>query len=190
MMYETPQIETERLILKRGTLEDLQKVYEYDFRKLRDIGGEFKFVKLNLKEVEGWEIPVPESYDWIIYLKDTMEPIGNVTADREQKNIKAIELAYNTHPNYWRMGYTTEALINIMDFLFSQGYENILSGYDEGNNKSKSIGKKLGFLPYKKKENAWMKNDMPITSYTTIMSKERFYELYNGKAIKNEAKIL
>lgn len=184
MMYETPQLETERLILKRGTLKDLQKVYEYDFRKLRDIAGEFEFVKYDSKKIEGWEIPEPESYDWVIYLKDTMEPIGNVTADREQKNIKAIELAFNTHPNYWRMGYTSEALIEIMKFLFNQEYENILCGYDEGNIKSKSIGKKLGFLPYKKKENAWMKNGIPITSYTTIMSKETFYELYKGKMVK------
>lgn len=184
MMYETPQLETERLILKRGTLKDLQKVYEYDFRKLRDIAGEFEFVKYDPKKIEGWEIPEPESYDWVIYLKNTMNPIGNVTADREQKDIKAIELAFNTHPNYWRMGYTSEALIEIMKFLFNQEYENILCGYDEGNIKSKSIGKKLGFLPYNKKENAWIKNGIPITSYTTIMSKETFYELYKEKMVK------
>lgn len=184
MIYETPQLETERLILKRGTLKDLQEVYEYDFRKLRNIAGEFEFVKYDPKNIEGWEIPEPESYDWVIYLKDTMEPIGNVTADREQKNIKAIELAFNTHPNYWRMGYTSEALIEIMKFLFNQEYKNILCGYDEGNIKSKSIGEKLGFVPYEKIENAWIKNGIPITSYTSILSKERFYELYDNKFIK------
>ena len=50
MEYETPIIETERLILKRGTLEDYQKVYEYDFTKLRDINGEFDFVKQDPKK--------------------------------------------------------------------------------------------------------------------------------------------
>lgn len=184
MMYETPQLETDRLILKRGTLKDLQKVYEYDFRKLRDIAGEFELVKQDPKNIEGWEIPASESYDWVIYLKDTMEPIGNVTADREQKDIKAIELAFNTHPNYWRKGYTSEALIEIMKFLFNQEYENILCGYDEGNIKSKSLVEKLGFVPYEKLENAWMKNGIPITSYTSIISKERFYELYGNKFIK------
>lgn len=181
MLYETPELETERLIIKRGTLSDLKKVYEYDFRKLRDIAGEFEFVKFDSQNLEGWEIPQPESYDWIIYLKETMEPIGNVTADREQKDIKAIELAFNTHPNYWRMGYTTEALIEIMKFLFNQSYENILCGYDEGNIKSKSIGEKIGFLPYKISENAWIKKGIPITTYTTILSKERFNELYGKK---------
>jgi ribosomal-protein-alanine N-acetyltransferase len=178
MIYETPQLETERLVLKKGTLKDLQKVYEYDFTKLRDIAGEFVFEKYDPKKIEGWEIPEPETYDWVIYLKDTMEPIGNVTADREQQDIKAIELAFNTHPNHWRKGYTTEALIEIMRFLFNNGYENILCGYDEGNIKSKAIGEKLGFIPYKVKENAWVKNGIPITSYTSILSKERFNELY------------
>ncbi len=178
MMYETPQLETERLILKRGTYDDFVKVYEYDFTKLRNINGEFEFVKYDPERLKGWEIPDPETYDWLLYLKETMEPIGNVVANREQKDIKAIELAFNTHPNYWRKGYTSEAIIEIMRFLFKQGYENILCGYDEGNIKSKSIGEKLGFLPYEVEENAWTKNGVSITRYTSILSKERFNELY------------
>ena len=87
----------------------------------------------------------PESYDWILYLKSSGEPIGNIAADREQKDIKGIELSFNTHPRFWRNGYTVEALIEIMNFLFNQGYENILCGYDEGNLKSKNIGEKLDF---------------------------------------------
>lgn len=181
MMYETPQLETERLILKRGTLQDLQKVYEYNFSKLRNITGEFVFEKQDPKKIEGWEEPVPETYDWVIYLKETMEPIGNVTADREQKDINAIELAFNTHPDYWRKGYTSEAVIEIMKFLFNNGYENILCGYDEGNYKSKAIGEKLGFEPYEVKEDAWFKNGTPITTYTSILSKEKFKELYDNK---------
>ena len=182
MICETPVLETERLILKRGTLEDYQKVYEYDFTKLRDINGEFDFVKRDPQKIKGYEEVYPESYDWILYLKASGEPIGNVVADREQQDIKSIELAFNTHPNLWKKGYTTEALIQIMKFLFDQGYENILCGYDEGNIKSKNIGEKLGFLPYKVEPNAWQKNGVPITSYMTIMSKERFKDLYSYRS--------
>lgn len=184
MIYETPQLETDRLILKSGTLNDFEKVYEYDFRKLRDIAGEFELVKLDPETIKGWENPEPNTYDWILYLKDTMEPIGNIVADREQKNINAIEIAFNTHPKYWKKGYTSEAIIEIMNFLFNNGYENIICGYDEGNVKSKALGNKLGFIPYKTKENAWIKNGIPITSYVTILSKIRFNELYSHKFIK------
>ena len=178
MIYETPTIETDRLILRRGILEDYQKVYEYDFTKLRNINGEFEFVKQDLKKIECFVDVIPETYDWIMYLKETGEPIGNVVAESEEKDISAISLAFNTHPNYWRHGYTYEAVIEIMRFLFEQGYKNILCGYDEGNIKSKGINQKIGFIQYKIKEDAWRKKGIPITTYTNIMSKERFYELY------------
>ena len=176
--YVTPLIETERLILKRAPLSDYLKVYEYDFTKLRNINDEFEFVKLVPKRVEGFEEIFEESYDWIVYLKDGMIPISNIVADREREDINSIELAFNTHPDYWRSGYTSEAIIGIMKFLFDNGYDNIICGYDEGNFKSKGIGEKLGFIPYEIKENSWVKNGVPITSYITVLSKERFYEKY------------
>ena len=45
--------------------------------------------------------------------------------------------------------------------------------------RDKNIGEKLGFLPYKVESNAWQKNGVPITSYMTIMPKERFKDLYS-----------
>ena len=93
-------------------------------------------------------------------------------------SISSIELSFNTHPDYWRCGYTKEAIIEIMKFLFNNGYEKIICGYDEGNYKSKAIGE-LGFVLYEVKENAWVKNGVPITSYTSVLTKERFNELYN-----------
>ena len=181
MIYKTPYLETSRLILKRGNLKDLQKVYEYNFMKLRNINGVFKFEKNNPKDIEGWENPIPNCYDWVVYLKDNMAPIANITADREQSKINAIELAFNTHPAYWRKGYTSEALIEIMKFLFDKGYDNILCGYEEGNFKSKFLGEKLGFIPYYTEQNIWIKTSTTINTYMTILSKERFLNLHNYK---------
>ena len=45
MFLITPELETERLILRKGTSDDFIKVYGYNFTKLRDIFGEFEFVK-------------------------------------------------------------------------------------------------------------------------------------------------
>ena len=178
MVYETPIIETERLILKRGNIEDYKKVYEYDFTKLRNINGEYEFIKQDLTKIEGFEEVYPESYDWIIYIKENLTPIGNITADREIKDINSIELSFNTHPHYWRCGYTKEALKGIISFLFNEGYDNIICCYDEGNIKSKNIAEKLGFTLYEVKEDAWRKNGIPITTYTSIMSKEFYKSKY------------
>ena len=73
MKYITPKLETGRLVLQRGSLEDFQKVYEYDFRKLRDICGEFEFVKQDPAAIKGYETYADEddALDWIIYLKES-----------------------------------------------------------------------------------------------------------------------
>lgn len=66
----SPKLETKRLILKRGTYDDYAKVYEYDFGKLRDIAGEFEYVKQDLELIKGYEKERENAYDWIIYLKE------------------------------------------------------------------------------------------------------------------------
>ncbi|MEG0994603.1 MAG: GNAT family N-acetyltransferase [Bacilli bacterium] len=184
MKYITPVLKTERLILKRGTLEDYQKVYEYDFRKLRNINNEFEMVKQDLEKIKGFDTYADEvdgEFDWIVYLKENEVPIANITADRENKNIKSTELAFNMHPNYWRKGYMSEAIIKVLDFLFEYGFENVTCGYSEGNIKSKNIGEKLGFELNLIIPNAWEKDGVSITDYKAIMSKEKFNELYKPK---------
>lgn len=184
MIYVTPELETERLILKRGSKQDYEKVYEYDLTKLRDIAGEFEYVKINPKDIDGFETYADENdcvYDWIIYLKENGEPIGNVTVDREITELNSTELAFNLHPNYWGQGYMKESVIYIMEYLFDNGYENIMCGYSEGNIKSKKLNEKIGFELFSEIKNAWYKNGESITDYKTIMTRERFKELYQQK---------
>lgn len=55
MKYKIPILETERLILQKGSYEDYVKVYEYDFTRLRNIDGEFEFVKYDPEKLKGYE---------------------------------------------------------------------------------------------------------------------------------------
>lgn len=189
MKYITPTLSTERLKLKRGSLEDYEKVYEYDFTKLRDINGEFEFIEQDKTKIKGFDIYADETdevFDWIVYLKDNDVPVANIIANREDKDMRSIELSFNMHPSYWKQGYMTEAIIEILEFLFENGFDNVICGYSEGNIKSKNIGVKLGFEPFGTIEKAWEKQGVPITDYKTIMSKERFNSLY--KNIENRQK--
>ena len=186
MIYKVPILETKRLILKHGNLHDFEQVYEYDFTKLRDIAGEMEFVKYDINKLKGIEILEENTYDWIIYLKDNMLPIGNIVADREDNNIKSTELSFNLHPLYWRCGYMTEAIIEVMNYLFNNGFENIICGYSEGNIKSKKLNEKLGFIPYKTIEESWFKNGIPITDYKSIMNKSRFDKLYGQDSLEKK----
>lgn len=184
--YKTIKLETSRLILDKGTIEDFVSVFEYNFSKLRDVNNEFVFEKLDPNYIRSWfkdgeinyylENEKNHVFDWIIYLKDNT-PIGNITADRENFEINSIEVSYNLHPNYWGNGYMGEAVKVVIDYLFSVGYDNVICGYDEGNIKSKRICEKLNFKLYNVKKNAWQKDGKPIDTYYMIMEKDRWKEL-------------
>lgn len=108
-------------------------------------------------------------------------------AKRIVEDINAIEVAFNLHPNFWGKGYMKEACVEVMKYMFSLGFDNILCGYDEGNVKSAKINAKIGFKPYYEQKNAWYKNGIPITTYHNIMSKQDFDRLYlNDKNNQND----
>ena len=175
--YKSEPIETERLILKKGTLDDYLAVYEYDFTKLRDIDGEFEYQKQDAEQFKKSFEPNIEQYHinneathtfaWIMYLDEI--PIGEILADREDKN--DTEIAFNLHPNYWGNGYMPEAIIAVLNYLFDLGYENIRAGYSDGNVKSKRALEKTGFESCGVEKNAWTKNGEPIDVYKMIMTK-------------------
>ena len=188
--YETVELNTENLVIKKGTSQDCIKIYEYDMLKCRGIAGEDVIVKSdkennfigdNVDEYYKCFCKEEKMYDWYVYLKPNLVPIANITADREIEDIKAIELAYNMHPDYWRKGYMTEALKAVMKHLFSLGYENIIMGYDEGNIKSKNLIEKLGLEDYQTIKNAFVKNGVSIASYMKIINVNDFNKIGKEK---------
>ena len=183
MKYTTPTLETERLRLGRGTEADFARVYEFNFCHLRDIDGDFAFVRQDPSIAADFVTYADEedAMDWIIYKKDTGTPIGNITADRPVEEIGAMELSFNLHPDFWGREYMKEAAVAVMRHLFSLGFDAILCGYSEGNRKSKRLTEKLGFSPYAVKENAWMKNGHPITDYICILHRSTIDALYSNQ---------
>lgn len=179
--YRTIRLETDRLIIDKGTSEDCIKIYEYDMLKCRGIAEEEKielskdlvdFIGPDNNEYYDKVCVDEKMFDWYIYLKSNNYPIGNVTADREIDEINSIELTFNMHPNYWRNGFMSEAVKKIINYLFDKGYDNIIMGYDDGNVKSKSFIEKLGAKFYYTKENAYQKNGVNISTTLMIISKE------------------
>ena len=185
MKYKMPVLETERLILKRGTFDDYEKVYEYDFTKLRNIAGEFEFVKYdnieNLKLFANNYDNEENMLNYIVYLKETEEPIGNIVLEGYDEKNKSLEIAYNLHPNYWRKGYMTEAVLKVMDYAYTNlNIENITCGYAEENYKSKGLNKKIGFNYYGEKIEYYPRLNKNIKHIITIMNKEDFYKKHNN----------
>lgn len=182
MKYIIPVLQTDRLILKKGTYEDYVKVYEYDLTRLRNIAGEFEFVKYDPNKLKGIETYADEEenvLDFIVYLKDNNQPIGNIVYDRYDDKNKSLEIAVNLHPNYWKKGYMTEALLCSMEYVFNNlDIDNIRYGYAEENYKSKGLSDKIGFHFYNYHIEHYTRLDKNIREISTIMSKDEFNEKY------------
>ncbi len=179
--YETIEIKTDRLILKRGSFEDYLKVYEYDFNKLSGVNQVVSFERQNIRKIKSWfkggmknyykKLVKAHMFDWIIY--DNQEPVGNVLTGDEDLENNSIELMVNVHPSFWGRSYAKEALSVTLDYLFKIGYEGVTCKYLDGNLKAKKLVEKLGFKPYKIKMDAYYNGDSDIIDeYVLIMKKE------------------
>lgn len=183
MNYETIDLKTKNLVIKKGDLESFLKVYEYDFNKLKEVDGVLKLEKQNQSRIEksfkhGTEsyyrkIKKAKMFDWIIFLNNN--PIGNIYATDMEKD-KSVNVEFNLHPNYWGHGFIVEALKAIIEYLFSMGFDNIISGYEDGNNKAKRVMEKLIFKPYKVINDSYTSTlDNKIDEYKMIITKDDWF---------------
>ena len=174
--YETINIETDRMILKKGDSFASKKVYEYDLTKCTGIDGQNELVKFdnpidfigdNVEEYYN-ECENDKIYDWYLYLKKDNIPIGNILADREDET-GAIELSYNIHPDYWGKGYATEAVQSIIEYLKELKYKKVIIHFYDGNNKSKRVCEKLGFKLNSKELKFYKPTNKNIEEYEYVL---------------------
>lgn len=195
MVGKFHRIETDRLIVDYGTVEDYKKIHEYNFNDLQNTFGIMRLTKNNPRDVESWfgeniedwysHIESQNHYQVVVFLKESNKPIADIGFDRIVEDINAIEISCWLHPKYWGNGYMTEALISTMNYIYDQGYDNIIAGYFEGNDRSKKLQKRLGFIPFGIEYSS--SNYGKIKSYKNILSKEKFLELY-GEMNKSKEK--
>lgn len=188
MNYEVLELRTNRLIIKKGNKEDFLKVYEYDFNKLKNVDNICKLVKQDDNKINELfkkgsksyynKIKKAKMFDWIIYINNN--PIGNILTTYEDYNNKTIEISGNIHPSYWGNGFMPEASLKVIEYLFSLGYDNIISSYLEGNIKAKRVMNKLGFKPYKIIKDLYISEQgNKLDEYKTILTKEDFLSRTN-----------
>lgn len=186
MKNKIPVLESDNLILKRGTIEDYKKVYEYDYKYLTGMYGPIEYKPFDsnlLEDYYNYANEVDEVYDWIVYTKNN-EAIANIVADRVDHENNSIELAFNLHPTYWGNGYMKEALIEVMGYLYDLGYDKIIYGYIDNNEKSRKLNEKLGFTYTHIVPNAYEVNGENYTEIYTEMTKDHYNELYKNRSKK------
>ncbi|MCH4221751.1 MAG: GNAT family N-acetyltransferase [Solobacterium sp.] len=147
----TVRLETERMILRRITNDDVQQVYDnwasdpavtefLTWPPHADTGVTEEIVK---SWVDSYDRP--DFYHWGMELKSTHELIGNISTVGMNEQIGEVVIGYCMGTAWWHQGYMSEALQRIMDFFFDEVQVNrIQSDHDPHNPHSGMVMQKCG----------------------------------------------
>jgi ribosomal-protein-alanine N-acetyltransferase len=147
----TVTLETERLILRRFTLDDADAM----FRNWCNDPEVTKFLMWqthkNVEETrqirEEWvsAYEQPDNYQWAIVPKDFGEPIGSIAVVHKNDEAKMVQIGYCIGKAWWHLGYTSEALTELVRFFFENvGVNRIESRHDPRNPNSGKVMLKAG----------------------------------------------
>lgn len=118
------------------------------------------FAHKNIQETESvialWEknYSQPNFYQWAILLRKIDEPIGSIgVVDLDEEKLSC-EIGYCIGKPFWHQGYTTEALKEVVKFLFEQvNFETINARHDIRNPRSGDVMRKCGMRSVEIREN-------------------------------------
>jgi [ribosomal protein S5]-alanine N-acetyltransferase len=146
-----PILETERLHLIEINEQYNQKYYEIMSldEVTRYYGMEsLKSVEEAAKMIDSFKnnFLSNRSIRWGIILKGKQEFIGTLGLNNLNLANKRAEIGYEIHPNYWRNGFTSEAVKEVLRYSFQElGLYRIGAVVYPENIASSSLLKKLGF---------------------------------------------
>lgn len=148
----TQRIETQRLTLRRFKHSDAEMMY----RNWANDDEVTKFLtwpthqnsNITAALMEAWVMGYedPETYQWCIEYKENSEAIGSITVVSMLDRVESVEIGYCIGRHYWNQGIMTEAVKEVVDFLFTKvGVNRIEAHADPRNTGSGSVLLKSGF---------------------------------------------
>lgn len=147
----TLAIETERLLLRKFSLEDANDMFsnwasdsavtEYLSWQPHKTLDETRHTLLNWVE----DYKHINTYSWCIALKEMNLAIGHIAVIEINDKNQRCELGYCLGKSYWRQGLMTEALNGVIPFLFYEvGVNRIQAKYAADNAASGKVMEKAG----------------------------------------------
>lgn len=147
----TQTIETARLILRRIEISDIEMMYKnwtsdklvtkyvtWPTHESLEITRQYAEYKVN-------RYNNLMCYDWIVVLKATNEPIGEIEAINVSLVDKTAEMGDCYGSKFWNQGYGTEALKAFIDFMLNKvEVEKVYARYLSANPASGRIMEKAG----------------------------------------------
>ncbi|NLN07685.1 MAG: GNAT family N-acetyltransferase [Firmicutes bacterium] len=146
----TPQLETERLILRKLKLQDADDIFEYAADKEvtryltwethKSVEDARKFINFILDKYKK-----DEAGEWGIVLKETGKLIGSIGMPWHDKKNKRAEIGFVLSRKYWGQGIMPEAVNRVLQFAFAEmGLNRIECCHALHNEKSGRVMQKVG----------------------------------------------
>ena len=174
-------LETERLILRPWCEDDAEDLYKYASDP--DIGppaGWLPHTSVeNSRAIIRTVLSTPETY--AVCLKTDGKPIGSIGLHRNDlaEQDDEYELGYWIGKPFWGQGLITEASREMLRYAFENLKMNrVWCGYYDGNEKSRSVQEKLGFVHHRTTEGI----ELPLfgevrTGHSNLMTRERWQKV-------------
>ena len=122
----TKRIETERLVLRRFTLEDADAMYrnwasDLEVTKFL-MWPTHSSVEVTKEVLTDWvaSYEKDDRYEWCITKKEDGEPIGSIGVVKVSDRIKMAEIGYCISRDCWHQGITSEAMKAVMTYLLEE----------------------------------------------------------------------
>ena len=174
-------LETERLILRPWCDDDAPDLYIYASDP--DIGPPAGWPPHtsvdHSREIIRTVLTAPETY--AVCLKENGKPIGSIGFHRNDlaEDDDEYELGYWIGKPYWGQGLIPEAAREMLRYAFEDlNMNRIWCGYYDGNEKSRRVQEKLGFVYQRKTEGIEVSLLGEIrTGHSNLMTKERWQKV-------------
>lgn len=183
-LVNTPTLETERLILRKFTEDDLKALF--NIYKDKEVNTFLPWLPLKSMEeaknffneqyIEAYK--QPNGYKYAICLKTDNLPIGYVNVSMEDSH----DFGYGLLKQFWKQGIVTEASKVVVEQLKKDGIVYITATHDINNPSSGSVMKKLGMQYQYSYEEQWQPKNILVTFRMYQLNfdnnKERIYKKY------------
>lgn len=180
----TPKLETEKLILRKFTKDDLDALYEiYSDRDVNKFLPWFPLenegeVKSLFEEKYAAVYSKSQGYAYAICLKSDNYPIGYIKVDISD----SYDLGYGLRKEFWHKGIVSEATQALVEQLKKEGIPYITATHDINNPRSGGVMKRIGMEYKYSYEELWQPKNFLVTFRMYQLNldgnKDRIYKKY------------
>lgn len=161
----TPTLNTERLILRKFTEDDLEALYAiYSDEEVNRFLPWFPLKNLEetrtfFKERYETQYEKPQAYAYAICMKTDNVPIGYINVDMEDHH----DFGYGLRKEFWHRGIVTEAAKAVIKQVKMDGLPYITATHDRNNPRSGGVMRNVGMKYQYSYEEQWQPKDIPVT---------------------------